>query len=234
MKLNTRRNDVYSEVNINDLRPEQQARIIEARLVLRNKRNNDKIKARIEDKRYTKQIEDADKFYASTPIFCILRILLTLAITAMIHLVRNIKAGDTSVEFLQILAAMSKLVQQRQNLAQILQDLNMTRLKSEPSVYMTKDGTACVLVHKDDRLSIRRQLSMNCSQQHKVPARQAMPPQERGITNKGDHYKISLSKDYTTTIPEEAGMTTYETATTPGTAANKASNYDNENTPVNK
>ena len=90
MKLNTRRNDVYSEVNINDLRPEQQARIIEARLVLRNKRNNDEIKARIEDKRYTKQIEDADKFYASTPIFCILRILLTLAITAMIHLVRNI------------------------------------------------------------------------------------------------------------------------------------------------
>ena len=50
MKLNTRRNDVYSEVNINDLRPEQQARVIEARLVLRNKRNNDKIKARIEDK----------------------------------------------------------------------------------------------------------------------------------------------------------------------------------------
>ena len=138
------------------------------------------------------------------------------------------------MEFLQILAAMSKLVQQRQNLAQILQDLNMTRLKSEPSVYMTKDGTACILVHKDDRLSIRRQLSMNCSQQHKVPARQAMPPQERGITNKGDHYEISLSKDYTTTIPEEAGMTTYETTTTPGTAANKASKDDNENTPVDK
>ena len=33
---------------------------------------------------------------------------------------------------------------------------------------------------------------------------------------------------------EEAGMTTYETATTPGTAANKASNDDSENTPVNK
>ena len=85
------------------------------------------------------------------------------------------------MEFLQSLA-MSKLVQQRQNLAQILQDLNMTRLKSEPSVYMTKDGTACILVHKDDRLSIRRQLSMNCSQQYKVPARQVMPPQERGIS----------------------------------------------------
>ena len=31
MKLSTRRNGVYSEVNIDDLRPEQQARIIEAR-----------------------------------------------------------------------------------------------------------------------------------------------------------------------------------------------------------
>eukprot|EP00434_Breviolum_minutum_P003619 symbB.v1.2.003188.t1/scaffold158.1/size292703/1 len=61
-----------------------------------------------------------------------------------------------------------------------------------------------------------------------------MPPQERGITNKGDHYEISLSKDYTTTMLEKAGMTTYETATTPGTAANKASNDDNENTPVDK
>ena len=29
-------------------------------------------------------------------------------------------------------------------------------------------------------------------------------------------------------------MTTYETATTPGTAANKASKDDNENTPVDK
>ena len=243
MKLNARRKGVYSGVNINDLRPEQQATVIESRLSIVKKKDKirariedkgwDKIKARREDKGYTKQIEDAGTIYASTPIFCILRILLTLAMTAMIHPLRNIKAGDISVEFLQSLA-MSKLVQQRQNLAQILQDLNMTRLKSEPSVYMTKDGTACILVHKDDRLSIRRQLSMNCSQQHKVPARQAMPPQERGITNKGDHYEISLSKDYTTTMLEKAGMTTYETATTPGTAANKASNDDNENTPVDK
>ena len=61
-----------------------------------------------------------------------------------------------------------------------------------------------------------------------------MPPQGRGITNKGDHYEISLIKDYTTTMLEEAGIPTYETATTPGTAANEASNDDNENIPVNK
>ena len=122
MKLNTRRNGVYSEVNINDLRPEQQATVIQSKLSIVKKEEDkirariedkgwDKIRARIEDKRYTKQIEDADKIYARTPIFCILRILLTLAMTAMIHLVRNSKAGDISVEFLQSLAAMSKLVQ---------------------------------------------------------------------------------------------------------------------------
>ena len=230
---------VYSEVNINDLRPEQQATIIESRLVLRNE--EDKIRARIEDKGCTEQIEDADTTYASTPIFCILRILLTLAMAAMIHPVRNIKAGDTSVAFLQTLAAISKLVQkamrkERQNLAQILQDLDKRRLKSEPNVHMKKDGTACILVHKDDLLFIEEDKTVNelfTTIQSPHEPGQTMPPQGRGITNKGDH-EISLSKDYTTTMLEEAGMTTYETATTPGTAANKASNDDNENIPVNK
>ena len=231
---------VYSEVNINDLRPEQQATIIESRLVLRNE--EDKIRARIEDKGYTEQIEDADTIYASTLIFCILRILLTLAMAAMIHTVRNIKAGDTSVAFLQTLAAISKLVQkamrkERHNLAQILQDLNTRRFKSEPNVYMTKDGTACILVHKDDLLFIEQDKTVNelfTTIQSPHEPGQTMPPQGRGIINKGDHYEISLSKDYTTTMLEEAGMTTYETATTPGTAANNASNDDNENIPVNK
>ena len=60
---------VYSEVNINDLTPEQQATIIESRWVLRDK--GDKVRARIVAKGYTEQIEDADTIYASTPIFCI-------------------------------------------------------------------------------------------------------------------------------------------------------------------
>ena len=101
---------------------------------------------------------------------------------------------------------------------------------------MTKDGTACILVQKDDLLRIRQDTTVNelfttiqgPSSTSNASAR------NRGITNKGDHYEISLSKDYTTTMLEKAGMTTYETTITQGTAANKASNYDNENTPANR
>ena len=45
---------VYSEVNINDLTPEQRATIIESRWVLRDKR--DKVRARIVAKGYIEQI----------------------------------------------------------------------------------------------------------------------------------------------------------------------------------
>ena len=56
----------------------------------------------------------------------------------------------------------------------------------------------------------------------------------RDITNKGGHYEINLNKSYITTILEEAGMTTCKAATTPGTAANKTSNDNNDNIPVDK
>ena len=128
---------VSTEVNINGLTQEQQATIIESRWVLRDK--GDKVRARIVAKGYTEQIEDADTIYAITPIFCILRILLTIA--------------------------------------------------------MVRHG--------------------------------------RDITNKGDHYEINLNKSYTTML-EEAGMTTCKAATTPGTAANKTSNDNNDNIPVDK
>ena len=79
---------VYTEVDINDLTPEQQATIIESRWVLGDK--GDKVRARIVAKGYTEHIEDADAIYASTPIFCILRILLTIAMVRQ----WTIKAGD--------------------------------------------------------------------------------------------------------------------------------------------
>ena len=153
--------------------------------------------------------------------------------------------------FLHAIAPTSKLLQkafrkEKQNhLAQILQDLKMTRLKSEPHVYMTENGKVNILVYVDDLLFIGQDDITNemftAIQEHlmlrstgELSMGQTISPQGRGITNKGDHYEISLSKDYTTTMLEEAGMTTYETATTPGTAANKAINNDNENILGNK
>ena len=165
---------VYSEVNIKDLTPEQQATIIESRWVLRDK--GDKVRARIVAKGYTEQIEDADTIYASTPIFCILRILLTMAMAKQ----WTVKAGDISVAFLHANAATKDLYMWppqefyndswqtvwrlhkamyglrsspsawQNHLAQILQDFNMTRLKSEPNVYKTSNGAAYILVYVDD------------------------------------------------------------------------------------
>ena len=48
----------YPEVDIKDLTPEQQATIIESRLVLIEK--GETVRARIGDKGYTEQILDAD------------------------------------------------------------------------------------------------------------------------------------------------------------------------------
>ena len=264
-----RKQGVYSEVNINNLTPEQQATIIESRWVLRDK--GDKVRARIVAKGYTEQIEDADTIYASTPIFCILRILLTIAMAKQ----WTVKAGDISVAFLHANAATKDLFMWppqefyndswqtvwklhkamyglrsspsawQNHLAQILQDLNMTRLKSEPNVYKTSNGAADILVYVDDLLfigqdnivnelfaAIQKQLMLRPTGE--LAMEQTISFLGRDITNKGDHYEISLSKEYTATTLEEAGMTTCKVATTPGTAANKSSNDDNDNIPVDK
>ena len=260
---------VYTEVNINDLTPEQQATIIESRWVLRDK--GDKVRARIVAKGYTEQIEDADTIYASTPIFCILRILLTIAMVRQ----WTIKAGDISVAFLHANAATKDLFMWppqefynntwqtvwrlhkamyglrsspsawQNHLAQILQDLKMTRLKSEPNVYKTNNGTAYILVYVDDLLfigqddivnelfsAIQKQLMLRPTGE--LSMEQTISFLGRDITNKGDHYEINLKKSYITTMLEEAGMTTCKAATTPGTAANKTSNDNNDNIPVDK
>ena len=163
---------VYSEVNINDLTPEQQATIIESRWVLRDK--GDKVRARIVAKGYTEQTEDANAIYASAAIFCILRILLTMAMAKQ----WTVKAGDISVAFLHANAATKDLYMWppqefyndswqtvwrlhkamyglrssppawQNHLAQILQDLNMTRLKSEPHVYKTSNGALFSAIQK--------------------------------------------------------------------------------------
>ena len=85
---------VYTEVSYNTLTAEQRNKIIKSRWVLRQK--GDIVRARIVAKGYTEEVKDNDDIYASTPFFCVLRLLLTMS------LVNNwkVKAGDISTAFL--------------------------------------------------------------------------------------------------------------------------------------
>ena len=75
--LSMKQQQVYMEVDVNTLTPEQRKNIIQSRWVLRDKDN--KVRTRIVAKGFTETINDLDDIYASTPIFCVLRTLLTLA-----------------------------------------------------------------------------------------------------------------------------------------------------------
>ena len=65
------------EVDINTLTPEQCKNIMQSRWVLRDGGNQ--VRARIVAKGFIETVADLDDIYASTPIFCVLRTLLTLA-----------------------------------------------------------------------------------------------------------------------------------------------------------
>ena len=77
--LSMKQQQVYMEVDINTLRPEQRKNIILSRWVLRDK--GSKVLARIVAKGFTETVTDLDDIYASTPIFCVSRTLITLACT---------------------------------------------------------------------------------------------------------------------------------------------------------
>ena len=68
---------VYTELSYNTLTAEQRKQIIKSRWVLRQK--GDIVRARIAAKGYTEEVKDNDDIYASTPIFCVLRLLLTMS-----------------------------------------------------------------------------------------------------------------------------------------------------------
>ena len=74
---------VFTEVDGNTVTTEQQANIIESRRVLKQKHNE--VRARVVAKGYTERVTDHDLVFASTPLFCILRILLTKLFMAYDH-----------------------------------------------------------------------------------------------------------------------------------------------------
>ena len=94
---------VFTEINYNDVPDEYKGKIIESRWV--NKPKQDEVRCRIVAKGFLETIQDLDSIYASTPIFGILRILLTMAL----HKQWTIQAGDVSTAFLHAPAATDNL-----------------------------------------------------------------------------------------------------------------------------
>ena len=175
---------VFTEVDVNDIPEEQRKSIIDSRWVLRQK---GEVRARIVAKGFTETINDLDDIYASAPIFQILRILLTLAL----FMKWTIRAGDISTAFLhaptgdsnlymwppaelygphstvlwRLLKAIYGLRTSPKSwqdfLADVLKQLGLTRLVSEPNVYCNEKRTVFVMVYVDDLLFLGQEQEVN-------------------------------------------------------------------------
>ena len=183
--LSMKQQQVYMEVDINTLTPEQRKNIIQSRWVLRDKGN--KVRARIVAKGFTETIHDLDDIYASTPIFCVLRTLLTLASNnGWIGI-----TGDISTAFLHAAAATADLYMYppkefynpednivwkllkaiyglrsspkawQKHLSEVLQQIGLHRSTAEPNIYMTTTRNCFVLVYVDDLLFLGEEQTVN-------------------------------------------------------------------------
>ena len=176
---------VYTEVSFSNLTKAQQSKVIKSRWVLRQKGNS--VRARIVAKGYTVEVNDNDDIYASTPIFCVLRLLLTMALTFN----WIVRTGDISTAFLHAKAATEDLFMfpptefynpednivwklnkaiyglrsspkaWQNHLAETLQQLGMQRLTGEPNVFKTATGNAFILVYVDDLLFLGESTVVN-------------------------------------------------------------------------
>ena len=255
--------EVFTEINYNDVPDEYKSKIIESRWV--NKPKQDEVRCRIVAKGFLETIQDLDNIYASTPIFGILRILLTIAQ----HNHWTIQAGDVSTAFLHAPAATDNLYMWpppelypsghntttvwklnkaiyglrsspkswQDHFAQVLQQLGLTRLTSEPNVYRNKEQTMFVMVYVDDLLFLGQPQEVNKTfqeiQKHvllrptgTLGVGQTIQFLGRDIYNNGDHFELSLKPEYITTLLKETKMETSNPAATPGTAILKQSTND--------
>ena len=164
---------VFTEMDYNDVPEEHKNKIIESKWA--NKPKQDEVRCRIVAKGFLETIQDLDNIYARTPIFGILRILLTMA-------QRNhwtIQAGDVSTAFLHAPAATDNLYMWpppelypsghntttvwklnkaiyglrsspkswQDHFARVLQQLGLSRLTSEPNVYRNNEQTMFAMVY---------------------------------------------------------------------------------------
>ena len=91
---------VFTKIDGSTMTPEQRANIIESRWVLKPKRNEALAKG------YTKPVTDHDLLFASTPLFCMLTVLLTMSLVY----IWSVCTGDVSVAFLHAPAISYNLV----------------------------------------------------------------------------------------------------------------------------
>ena len=183
MKMNDQ--SVFTEVDGNMMTPEQQANIIESRWVLKQKHNE--VRARRVAKGYAEPITDHDLLYASTPLFCVLRTLLTMA---MVHN-WSVSTPDVTVAFLHAEGISYNLVARpphefyndesrhimwrlnkaiyglrsspkhwQYHIAHILTvTLGLVRCTTESNVYRLKDCQVYIMIYVDDLLFIGVQTS---------------------------------------------------------------------------
>ena len=170
-----KKHQVFTEVHYNDIPEQDRNNLILSRWVHREK--GSEVRSRIVAKGYNEVVHDIDDIYASTPIFCVLRVLLSLSLAMR----WTIKAGDVSTAFLHaalgglavymwppaeyytdpnILWKLHKAMYGlrsspkawQDHLAQVLQSLGLQRLISEPNVYRNIAGTLFLMVYVDDLL----------------------------------------------------------------------------------
>ena len=177
--------NVYTEVHIDTLTPEQRKNIIQSRWVLRN--NGTEVRARIVAKGFTEPVAGIDNIYASTPIYSVLRLLLTLSLNDN----WTVRTGDISVAFLHAAAATDDLYMHpptefynkadgivwklnkaiyglrsspkawQTHLADVLQQLGLQRSTAEPNIYYTQQRSAYILVYVDDLLLLGDEATVN-------------------------------------------------------------------------
>ena len=125
------------------------------------------------------------------------------------------------------------------HLASIMRELGYIRLTSEPNVYKHPEGKAYIMVYVDDLLFVGETEEINNifnKIQEKMLLRatgEASPGNTisflgRKITNKGDHFDISLDDEYLDNIIQEMKLNKCNPATTTGSSAGKANIEDEQ------
>ena len=130
----------------------------------------------------------------------------------------------------------------QEHLAQVLKDLGLQRLVSEPNVYKNILGTLYVMAYVDDLLffgedtEVTRVFKAIQAQVLLRPTGELLIEHTisflgRQLTNKGEYIEITLGDKYMNNLLEEQDMHNSRPVNTPGTAALKTTTDDTALTP---